>query len=259
MDRSIGIGGTDAGRICRGDWLNLWNEKTGRAVPEDLTWKLAVQIGIATEKVNLDFLAHELEVEIKRDVELKQDGFMMSHLDGVIANPTNDILVEAKHTYENNDVEKVAQYYYPQLQHYLMHAKADEIYLSIIFGNSKHIWTSIESDPEFQKTLYKREAAFWKFVEDDKEPQGFEDLIVEPPKDIKLDGMIAVDMNNNMKWKDFSKQYLDTKPYVAHNKSCADELKKLVKDDCRKAEGAGVVITRNKKNILTIREVKASE
>ena len=50
------IGGSDACRITSGDWINLWEEKTGRKEPEDLSKKLAVQIGIATEKVNLQFL-----------------------------------------------------------------------------------------------------------------------------------------------------------------------------------------------------------
>ena len=37
MDRTRGIGGSDATRIMRGDWLSLYNEKVGLTQPEDLS------------------------------------------------------------------------------------------------------------------------------------------------------------------------------------------------------------------------------
>mgnify|MGYP003125020012 FL=1 len=42
-DRKKYIGGSDACRIISGDWIKLWEEKTGRTEPEDLSKKLAVQ------------------------------------------------------------------------------------------------------------------------------------------------------------------------------------------------------------------------
>ena len=75
-DRKGYIGGSDAGRIINGDWLALWQEKTGRAEPEDLSRKLAVQIGIATEKVNLEFLQYELDCGIQHEYNVLQEEFM---------------------------------------------------------------------------------------------------------------------------------------------------------------------------------------
>ena len=43
------IGGSDVSRIMSGDWHSLWEEKTRRAEPEDLSDNLAVQIGTLTE------------------------------------------------------------------------------------------------------------------------------------------------------------------------------------------------------------------
>ena len=87
MDRTLGIGGSDAKRIIEGDWHTLWLEKTKRVEPVDLSDVLPVQMGITTEKLNIDWLEKALvnegykDTEIKRDVTLEQKDFMMSHLD----------------------------------------------------------------------------------------------------------------------------------------------------------------------------------
>ena len=52
MNRQGFIGGSDMRRIMDGDWVSLWEEKTGRTQPEDLSNHLAVQLGTYTE----DFL-----------------------------------------------------------------------------------------------------------------------------------------------------------------------------------------------------------
>ena len=49
------IGGSDATRIMKGDWYNLYNEIKGFQKPEDLEWKVSVCIGQATEALNRKF------------------------------------------------------------------------------------------------------------------------------------------------------------------------------------------------------------
>ena len=256
MDRTLGIGGSDAKRIIDGDWHSLWLEKTKRVEQVDLSDVLPVQIGIATEKLNLDWLEKKLikeeyeHTEIKRDITLEQKDFMMSHLDGLIEDA--NIVVEAKHTYENNNLENVAQYYYCQMQHYMMHSGANETYLTVFFGNRNHEWASIESDPEFQEKLYKAEMAFWKFVEEDKEPTDF--APIEQPKEIKLDGMRTLDMKDNKEMNILIDSLKEVKPYVALQKQIVTDIKALVPDDCRKAFGNGITLSRSKKGTLTLRE-----
>ena len=76
MDRTQGVGGSDAKRIIEGDWHSLWLEKTSRVEQVDLSDVLPVQMGIATEKLNLDWLEKILvennhkHTEIKRDITL---------------------------------------------------------------------------------------------------------------------------------------------------------------------------------------------
>ena len=57
------IGGTDATRIMKGNWHDLWLEKTGQKEPEDLSDVIAVQIGIATEEYNLSVDEREYNVK----------------------------------------------------------------------------------------------------------------------------------------------------------------------------------------------------
>ena len=261
MDRTKGVGGSDAKRVWDGDWLNLWKEKTGKVEQADLSDVLPVQIGIATESVNLDFLERKLDTKINRSVELEQVEHMTSNLDGRIVNLDDNgiILVEAKHTFDNNTLENVAKYYYPQLQHYMMHAKCNQIYLSVIFGNNKHDYTSIESDPEFQKELYKREAAFWIFVETNTEPVGFEDLVDSTPDNIPLDGMIKVDMTTNKKWITHAESIVKYKPTVDAYEIEKKAIKQLVPNDCRLATGNGIQVSRNKKGYLTLKQTTREE
>ena len=83
MDRTKGIGGSDANKIYNGDWLDLNRIKRGIAEPEDLSWVVPVQIGIATEKLNLDFMAHDLGVTYKQSIDLPQHEFMTGQLDAI--------------------------------------------------------------------------------------------------------------------------------------------------------------------------------
>ena len=249
------LGGSDANRLMRGEWVDLFNEITGKTEPVDLSKVLQVQVGVATEKVNLDFLQYDLEEEVLRNVDVKpveEMPFIRSSLDGMTHDTQRPC--EAKHTYQDNRMEVLAENYYPQLQHYMMHSKVDTIYLSAIFGNRRFEYTSIDADYTYQKKLYSVEEWFIEHLNKNKEPKAYKGLPTIDKKDIKLDGMKQYDMKNNIKWKDFVQQYKDNKPYVEQFENCKKAIKGLVPDDCYRATGDGVVVTRNKRNILTIKE-----
>ena len=144
-NRNNFIGGSDANRLLyrldKQDWEtvgNQWDtlylEKIGEQTPEDLSDNIRVQIGIATEHINIQWLERELDTHITRDVIVKPDGFMASNLDGVTQ---DNQLVECKHTSDRNRMELVAQNCYPQLQHYIMHTDRGIIHLAVIFGNGR--------------------------------------------------------------------------------------------------------------------------
>lgn len=273
QDRTKGIGGSDANKIYKGDWLELNKIKRGLAEPEDLTWTLPVQIGIATEKTNLDFMAHELNVEYKQSIDLPQHEFMTGQLDAI----TEDgIPVECKHTHDRRDIYTVAEQYHAQLNHYMMlfnfavengthplaKKKIDYMILSVIFGNAKHQTMTVDIDTTFCDELYKREKAFWHYVEEDKDPTGFEIFYQDTPKEIVLNGMRTIDNTENKHWKTCASEYKQYKqkvkeielssPEFRKVKELNQELKSMVDDDVRKVSGHGVSATRNKNNTIVI-------
>ena len=64
MERKGFIGGSDCVKIMQGHWLELWQIKTGRSEPEDLSNNIAVQLGIETEEFNLDWFAKNNNSEL---------------------------------------------------------------------------------------------------------------------------------------------------------------------------------------------------
>ena len=65
MNRIGFIGGSDCTKIMQGDWHDLWQIKTKRKEPDDLSENHQVQIGILTEAYNLEVFAKEYEVELE--------------------------------------------------------------------------------------------------------------------------------------------------------------------------------------------------
>ena len=59
----------------------------------------------------------------------------------------------------------------PQLQHYMQVAMMDRAYLSVIFGNMRYEWCSIDINNDYIKELYDTEKTFWNLVETDTEPE----------------------------------------------------------------------------------------
>ena len=85
MNRKGFIGGSDAVKIMRGEWLELWKIKTGRIEPDNLDHVLPVQIGILTEDLNLSWFEREEDHLItNKQLKIKKD------LDGVPIEGTID-------------------------------------------------------------------------------------------------------------------------------------------------------------------------
>lgn len=171
MERIGFIGGSDAVKIMRGEWLDLWKIKTGRIKPENLDHVLPVQIGILTEDLNLSWFEREENVLIaNHQLELTKD------LDGVPIKGTldgtvyNNSIIEAKHTNAFNNMKRVSEYYKAQMQLYMWLHNADACYLSVIFGNLKWDWTLIPYDESYTATVLDMIKEFWGYVARDEEP-----------------------------------------------------------------------------------------
>jgi predicted phage-related endonuclease len=254
-ERRKGIGGSDAGRIMAGDWWALWAEKTGRAEPEDLSRKLAVQLGIFTEAFN----AHWYELMTGCAVTAR--GLMMVHpkhlwmrctLDGLVALPAGcDAVWQAKHVSGRSPVEEVVARYTPQVTHEMLVCGLDRAVLSLLIGTDKFEAVEIPLDEFYGAELIDREREFWSYVESDREPPGAPALSapVPPPKYRK------VDMSTSNSWADLAAAWLVNKAPAAAFKKAEAELKAMVEPDVGEATGHGIVAKRDKRG-LSIKEVK---
>lgn len=256
-DRTKSIGGSDANRIMRGDWHTLWLEKTKRQEPEDLSWNLPVQIGLATENLHAKFFDNQADKKtISNAVELKDKlEFMTASYDGVIVE--EEVPVEYKHTNSNNTLDNCISNYMPQLQHYCKVSGANYIYLSVFFGNQRHEWCKIDADKDYQKKLYDIEKSFWQYVKEDKEPEKLDTS--ELPKlagKIKINDMRTIDFDSdrNNEFLSHANRWEETKSVSDEHKHLGTILKGFVPDDCRKATGGNVLITRTKAGYLTIKQ-----
>tara|TARA_A100001515_G_scaffold141845_1_gene139434 strand:+ start:3598 stop:4137 length:540 start_codon:yes stop_codon:yes gene_type:complete len=179
MNRIGFIGGSDCVKIMRGDWYDLWEIKTQRKEPDDLSYNHQVQVGIRTENYNLEVFAKEYEVEL----ENFQKEFVMNWngvpLKGTIDASVKDqtAIVEAKHTNSFTKIDAQVDRYYPQLQFYMWLSNTTLCYFPNFFGNGKP-WkcVAIPKDGEFIDRLKEKLVVFWQYVLRDDEPPKGEEL-----------------------------------------------------------------------------------
>ena len=166
--RPTGIGGTDANKLVHGEWLDLYDEKTGRAEPVNLDDVLPVQMGITTEQFNREWFTKQTDMKINIQEEpIWYNNYVYGSLDGIVHN--NYAVFEAKHTHAfNTSAKKKVEFvdkYYPQLQHYMLVSKLPKAYLSIFFGNMHYEYVEVLEDRKFQSMLLKAYKYFWDAVQ----------------------------------------------------------------------------------------------
>lgn len=252
-ERAKGIGGSDAKRIMEGDWHALWMEKTGRQEPDDLSDVLQVQLGSFTELFNRAWFEKQTGIPVGTDgcehLTHALHDFMRANLDGLC----DGAAWEGKHVSAFSKDEEIVSRYYPQCQHILAVAGLPLIYLSVIFGNHKWAYFSIEADDAYQDDLIAREEEFWSYVTNDHEPP----RTVEGVKtEIALDDMREVDLTGSNEWASHAGEWLDTKDAAKRFKAAEKSIKELVPDDANLAFGHGIKVTRSKAGALSIKEQK---
>lgn len=195
--RSHYIGGSDAAAAVLGlnpykSNLELWQEKTGLVVPEDISEKPYVKYGHAAEGYLRDLFAldfPEYEVGYTENNIWLNDAFPFAHasLDGWLTDPDGRKgILEIKTTNILQSMQKekwdhrIPDNYYIQVLHYLMVTEFDFAVLKAqlkyefqggdIMLQTKHY--KIERAEVQQDILYlaQKEADFWKNVQTKKKP-----------------------------------------------------------------------------------------
>jgi len=244
------IGGTYACVIAKGDHFgttpaDIWAVLTGKEKPVDLTDKLPVQIGIATEDVNVRFFEKRSKLTVDRSErtlgvwEHPEHDFAVCQPDGLVG---KDSLFEAKHTSSRGDMMKMAyETYYPQLQHNMAVTNMQRCYFSVIFDNNRIEYEVINRDDEYINTLMEREAAFWEMVKMDLPPEGYVDPLAPKKPPFK-----EVDMTGNNEWANHVFNYREFEYGAKAFAEAKEGLKEMAPKDARITSGHGLTVSRAK-------------
>ena len=240
------------GVLMRGDAeaiMRLWLEMTGQQPEEDLSDVWVVQLGTATETLNLDWF------EKKNRVPVLQRGEVLTHptipwasctLDGIVENAKRFPL-DAKHVGGREPTEVVVERYQPQMQWQMWITGTQLAALTIIRGNDEPIIEYVDRDDSYIEEMVRRARQFMFFVRC-KEPP-----VVLPPVPAPINAQREIDMTGDETWKRQAEQWLQVHGAAEVARDCEKVLKKLVPDDARKAFGHGVRISRDRAGRLSLR------
>jgi hypothetical protein len=255
-NRRLGIGGSDAGKIMSGRWLELWLVKTGRAEDADLSDVLAVQIGTHTETLNLAWFERQTGYSVNsRGISLTHPyyGFMRVTLDGIVSEI--NAVVEAKFCGAFNKIEEIEQRYMPQCHHNMIVPGYDRALLSVITGKPSYELIEIRRDDDYAATLLQYEEDFWRYVETDTAPP--DRASVAAPVKPTPTRIVSIDLENpgsNWEYSIISpvNEYVDTFDAAKKNGTARDNIKSTLPDDVSLCRVGLVDLKRDKRGSLTI-------
>ena len=153
--RGKGLGGSDVGTVLGlnpyKSAFELWEEKTAKTPPKDLSDNLAVQVGHAME----DFVAKQFSKATGLQVIRDNKTYIHEQYDYLLANIDRRIVgqrafLECKTTSVYNakqwDGDNVPDSYLLQVQHYLNVLDYDVAYIAVLIGNTQFKYKKIERD-----------------------------------------------------------------------------------------------------------------
>lgn len=257
FDRNAGIGGSDAPAIMRGEWFPLWQQKTNRVPPPDLSENFQVQLGRHTEGFHVHWVAKTLgfDLTLESTVTVPQAGkpWRYATTDAWFTYP--DTFLEVKHSHGRTTLREQAEKYMAQLQHCLSVLNRSACYFSVIAGNADPAFTEIAADPAYQAKLLEMEELFWWHVTNDVAPEEAPITRAEVKKltdPIPVEGRRRYDMASNNHWADLAHTIVSYEHSAGIFESAVKHLKTLVPPDASEAAGHGVTIKRDKANRLRI-------
>ena len=193
--RMNGIGGSDASAVVGMNPyktnIELFEEKTGRKIPEDISNHPCVVYGKKAEEpirelFKLDYPQYEVEHHEFRILQSIEYPFMQASLDGEITDQkgrkgileikTTNILQSMQREKWNN---QIPQYYYIQVLHYLLvtgyefavlRAHLNSSWDGDVRTQAKHYFIERSEVIEDLEFLKQEEIKFWKYVESGRKP-----------------------------------------------------------------------------------------
>jgi hypothetical protein len=251
MNRKGFIGGSDCVRIMEGDWLSLWQIKTGRADSEDLSRNIAVQLGIHTESFNLNWFEQERSCVLSNhQLEIEQ---MIGTVPakGMIDAMWDGNIVEAKHTNSFTNMDSIIERYMPQIQLYAHLSNAEGTFLSVIFGNSKWESAYVARNQEYFDSMWAVVSDFWGYVLRDEEPVGVDVQTLSIDK-IAVDEMVRRDASEDNHFISNAHDYIQNETAAKAFDNAKKNLKAMVGENEREVYCDLLAVKRNKAGSLSV-------
>ncbi len=233
----------DADKIMR-----LYREMIGEEVEENLDDVWPVQLGSATEELNLDWFERKNGPISRRGevVVAPWDEWAAATLDGwfdELACP-----IECKHVGGREPLEVVIDRYQPQMQWQMFVTESTECALSVIMGANEPVVEFIPLDQAYVDEMVKRGEQFMDCVKRRVPPVAL--APVAPPADASK----TYDMAGDNAWAASAADWIGSKEAAELCKSAEKILKAKVPEDAKKAFGHGVQITRDRAGRLSLRQ-----
>jgi len=256
MERKGFIGGSDCVKIMQGNWLGLWQVKTGRVEPEDLSRNIAVQMGVYTEDFNLGWFANEYDCTVtgfqKPFEETIGSVPVKGTVDAMVGDSIEDSIVEAKHTNAYNTLDKVIEYYMPQLQLYIHLAKTNGAHISVIFGNNKWESAYVSRNEEYFNSMWAVVSDFWGYVLRDEEPVGNDQPIQLSIDKVSVDNMVKRNATSDNQFVDAAITYVENEAAAKTFESAKKQIKDMVGDNEREVYCDQLTAKRDKRGAIRI-------
>ena len=253
MERKGFIGGSDCVKIMQGEWLELWQIKTGRIESDNLSDNIAVQLGVHTEGFNLGWFEKQRDCLLHGHQKTIFSEIGIVPAKGMIDAMWQNSIVEAKHTNAMSNMDTVIERYMPQLQLYCELAESDGAYLSVIFGNNRWESVYVRRDKEYFSSMWAVVSDFWGYVLRDEEPSGFDTPKISLDK-IEVDNMVRRDASTDNAFISYAHEYKENKAAAKAFETAKTNLKQMVAENEREVYCDLLTIKRSKSGSLLFTE-----
>lgn len=256
--RRLGIGGSDARTIAYGsgdDWKRLRDEKVDGIEPEfSEAQRLLMDMGNAIEPLCIEQVAKKLDAAIAMNVkrESRSNPFFRCTLDAIVRSDLTPIQCKF-HTGDKN-IEELAEFYWPQLQHEMFVCDAEYLHFAVIFGHyGRFEMETVERDTAFIDSYLLKAFQFKEYLESGKLPDG---MSMTMPKPNVVRGRDHVWPENSNEVASLAADWVNNRDGAKKFNDAAKALKDLVPEDARTAKwvknGVGILIKVSKAGAKTI-------
>lgn len=231
--------------------IDLWRCVSGDPAWEepDFSNNFPVQLGIVTEKINLDWFQKKYGTVSRRgEVVTHENGWGACTLDGW--SDEYDCPLEAKQSIQYKDINDIIDFYSPQLHWQGFVSGRKRMGISVIIGALEPDVNFIAYDEAYGAALYKRAEQFMQHVWNLTPPVALPEL-ADP---VRPEAMRTVDMVGNNSWSTTAVDWLQNKEGAKKFEEAKKTIKEMMAPDVGTAHGHGITAKRAKDGSVRIKE-----